>query len=118
MKNRNINSITKLFDKSFDLSIFNQIYNDIKKKTNLDIIIKDPEPSNLKLINCSFMNNTESVSDNNYIDLYDNLPKNPSNSKIINNYKSDIKIIKDNIIEKNYYKNIKKKINDYNTFQI
>ena len=115
MKKRNIKSITNIFDKSFDLSIFNQIYNDIKKKKSFEIVIKEPEPSNLTLINCNYIDNPTNT--NNYINMYDNLPENPSDHNIINNYKSNNKIIRDNILGKDYHMNIKKKMQNYNSFK-
>ena len=117
MKKRNIKSITQIFDKNFDLSIFNQIYNDLKNKSN-EIIVKEPSAYNslTNIISYDFIDK----SNNNikYTDLYDNLPKNPTNKNISKSYKSDEKVIRDNILESNYNETLKKKINAYKYFNL
>ena len=49
---------------------------------------------------------------------YDNLPLNPTDRHISKAYKSNPRIIRDNILEKNYNQNITKKINAYNNFKL
>ena len=115
MKKRNIKSITQLFDKNFDLSIFNQIYNNLKNDST-KIIIKEPEACNTLSSLIPFDFNKKSDTHIKYSDLYDNLPQNPTDKHISRSYKSNPKIIRDDIIEKNYNQNIKKKINAYNNF--
>ena len=42
MKSRNLDKIEKIFDKSFDISIFNQVYVDLKKQSSKEIVLKEP----------------------------------------------------------------------------
>ena len=115
MKKRNIKNITRLFDNSFDLSIFNQIYADQKKENTTDLIIKDPHAYNntTTLSNYSYINN-DSNKINDYKNIYSNSPKNPTDVNIRNKYKSNESFIRDDYIGENYYSDIKKKINAYN----
>ena len=116
MKKRNIKSITQLFDKNFDLSIFNQIYNNLTNKST-ELIIKEPAPSNiLSSLIPSELTITKSNENIKYTDIYDNLPLNPTNKNISKSYTKNDNIIRDDILEKNYNENIKKKINAYKNF--
>lgn len=117
MKKRNIKSIKKIFDKKFDLSIFNQIYVDQKNKSSSEIIVKDPSAYNSNdIIKYSFISNKNMNDNNEYEDIFRNQPKNPNDKKILNKYKSNDAFIRDDILDDHYYSNIKKKINAYNNF--
>lgn len=114
MKKRNIKSITKIFDNSFDLSIFNQIYVDLKKGSSTELIIKDPVAYNsTSVIKFSTLDNNEYTIDD-YNNIFKNQPKNPEDVLIKTKYRSDNTFTRDDILEDNYYSNIKKKINAYN----
>ena len=117
MKKRNIKSIKKIFDTKFDLSIFNQVYVDLKKSSSSEIIVKDPTAYNSNdIIKYSYLSNKNVNNNNEYEDTFRNLPKNPNDKKILNKYKSDDAFIRDDILDNYYYSNIKKKINAYNNF--
>jgi len=115
MKKRNIKSITNIFDNSFDLSIFNQIYVDLKQKSSTEIIVKDPVAYNSNsnsLITFSLLNNDQSIKED-YKNVFKNNANNPNDVTIKNKYKQNNEFIRDDILDDNYYHNIKKKINAY-----
>lgn len=114
MKKRNIKSITNIFNNSFDLSIFNQIYVDLKKKSSKELIIKDPIAYNSNsLIKFSELND-DSSSKEDYKNVFRNNVENPEDITIKNKYKKNDEFIRDDILGENYYSDIKKRINAYN----
>lgn len=116
MNKRNIPSIEKIFTTSFNLSIFNQIYCDLKKHSN-EIIIKEPSSSNAtSLINYSFIHDSIK-STKNYENIFKNNPLNPTDKNIVKKYKSDDSFIRDDILDKNYNFELKNKINSYNNLK-
>ena len=117
MSKRNVPSIERLFSNSFDLSIFNQIYSDLKKESK-EIIIKEPESINAScLVNYSYVDDIEKNINEDYNLVFKNNPNNPNNKNIIKKYKSNDAFIRDDILDNNYNSQLKDKINSYNNFK-
>ena len=116
MKKRKVNSISNIFTKNFDLSIFNQIFNDLKKKQSTEIIVKNPKAYN-NLGELTFFSEINSKENNKtYKNIFENNPNNPNDINILKNYKKNVNYIRDDILEKDYNKILEKKINAYKNF--
>lgn len=115
MKKRKIDSIQNIFKDKFELSIFNQIFNDLKNKN--EIIIKEPvafnEINNYKLNNINKKNEI-----NLYKKIFSNNLNNPDDINIINKYKKNNNYIRDDIISDNYNKILEQKINAYKNLNL